>query len=121
LAECDLNYLNPVDGRYSYQDKTLYGQITNPGFFPVPSFNPYLELYHQQEQLPSGWFYSYEYPNLITVGDLFSVKKTTAPVCGAGPANMTATRELASERIIGGTSAKANAWPFMVCLFHYII
>jgi hypothetical protein len=121
LAECDLNYLNPVDGRYSYQDKTLYGQITNPGFFPVPSFNPYLELYHQQEQLPSGWFYSYEYPNLITVGDLFSVKKTTAPVCGAGPATMTATRALASKRIIGGTSAKKNAWPFMVCLFHYII
>jgi hypothetical protein len=121
LAECDLNYLNPVDGRYSYQDKTLYGQITNPGFIPVLSFNPYPELYQQQEQQPSGWSYSYEYPNILAVEDLLSVKQTTAPVCAAGPATMTATRALTSKRIICGTSAKKNAWPFMVCLFHYII
>jgi hypothetical protein len=80
LAECDLNYLNPVDGRYSYQDKTLYGQTTNPGFIPVPSFNPYPELYQQQEQQPSGWSYSYKYPNPLTVGDLLSVKQTSKPV-----------------------------------------
>jgi hypothetical protein len=108
--------------RYSYQDKTLYGQITNLGFIPVPSFNTlYPVMYHQQEQLPSGWSYSYEYSNILAVGDLLSVKQTTAPVCGAGPATMTATRALASERIIRGTSVKKNAWPFMVCLFHYII
>jgi hypothetical protein len=71
LAECDLSYLNPVDGRYSYQDKTLYGQITNPGFIPVPSINPCPVMHHQQEQQSSGWFYSYEYPNILTVGDLF--------------------------------------------------
>jgi hypothetical protein len=77
-------------------------------------------MYRQQEQQPSGWSsYSYEYPNPLTVGDLLSVKQTSKPVWGAGPATMTATRELASE--ISGTSAKKNAWPFMVCLFHYII
>ncbi len=111
-------YLNSVDGvgyAPSYQGKTLYGQITSPGFVPVPSFNPYpAVVYRQQQQEPSGWSYSYEYPNPITVGDLLSVKQTpAASVCGTGPA-MPATRELTSERIAGGISAKKGAWPFMV-------
>ncbi|XP_046439649.1 uncharacterized protein LOC124190823 [Daphnia pulex] len=71
-----------VDGRYSYQDKTLYGQITNPGFIPVPSFNPY-----PVKASPAGavsvqwvWFYSYEYPNILTVGDLF-VRQANNSAC----------------------------------------
>jgi hypothetical protein len=114
-------YLNSVAGvgyAPSYQGKTLYGQITNPGFVPLSSFNPYYPaMYRQQEQTPNGFAYSYEYPNPLTVGDL--IKQTAppapapAPTCGAGPA-MPATRALTSERISGGTSAKKNTWSFIV-------
>ncbi|EFX79537.1 hypothetical protein DAPPUDRAFT_319411 [Daphnia pulex] len=34
--------------------------------------------------------------------------------CGRGPATMPAVRSPINERIIGGVSAKKNAWPFMV-------
>ncbi|EFX78192.1 hypothetical protein DAPPUDRAFT_105472 [Daphnia pulex] len=98
----------------SYQGKTLYGQITNPGFVPLPSFNPYYPaMYRQQEETPNGWSYSYEYPNPLTVGDL--IKQTpaaAAPTCGAGP--VMPARALTSERIAGGVSAKKNAWSFIV-------
>ncbi|EFX78155.1 hypothetical protein DAPPUDRAFT_105418 [Daphnia pulex] len=100
----------------SYQGKTLYGQITNPGFVPLPSFNPYYPMaYRQQEQTPNGFVYSYGYPTPLALEDVLPVRQTTAPVCGAGPA-MPATRALSNERISGGTSAKKGAWPFMVAL-----
>ncbi|XP_046457643.1 transmembrane protease serine 11D-like [Daphnia pulex] len=101
----------------SYQGKTLYGQITNPGFVPLPSFNPYYPaMYRQQEQTPNGFVYSYGYPTPLALEDLLPVRQTEAPTCGAGPTAMPATRALTSERIAGGTSAKKNAWPFMVAL-----
>jgi hypothetical protein len=40
--------------------------------------------------------------------------KQTAPRCGTGPAIMPTTRDLATERVGGGTDAKKNAWPFVV-------
>jgi hypothetical protein len=111
-------YLNSVDGvgyAPSYQGKTLYGQITNPGFVPLPSFNPYYPaMYRQQEQTPNGFVYSYGYPTPLALEDLLPVRQTEAPTCGAGPTAMPTRRELTSERIAGGTSAKKNAWPFIV-------
>jgi hypothetical protein len=110
-------YLNSVAGvgyAPSYQGKTLYGQITNPGFVLLPSFNPYYPMaYRQQEQTPNGWIYSYGYPTPLALEDVLPVRQTTTPVCGAGPA-MPDKRALSNERISGGTSAKKGAWPFMV-------
>ncbi len=109
--------MNSVDGvgsAPSYQGKALYGQIVDPRFVPLPSFNPYPVMYRQQEQTPNGWSYSYEYPNPITVGDLLPVRQAAVPACGTGPAAMPTTRALINERVAGGIDAKKNAWPFMV-------
>jgi hypothetical protein len=109
-------YLNSVAGvgyAPSYQGKTLYGQIVDPRFVPLPSFNPYPMTYRHQEQTPNGWIYSYGYPTPLALEDVLPVRQSPATQCGIGPA-MPATRALTSERIAGGTSAKKNAWPFMV-------
>jgi hypothetical protein len=109
-------YLNSVDGvgyAPSYQGKTLYGQIVDPRFVPLPSFNPYPMTYRHQEQTPNGWIYSYGYPTPLALEDVLPVRQSPATQCGIGPA-MPATRALTSERIAGGISAKKGAWPFMV-------
>ena len=70
-----------------------YGQIVDPGFVPLPAFNPYGMFY-------GGWSH---------------FGRQVAPVCGKGPTTFPTTRELAiSERIAGGTAAKKGAWPFLV-------
>ncbi|XP_046458167.1 chymotrypsinogen A-like [Daphnia pulex] len=104
----------------SYQGKTLYGQITNPGFVPLPSFNPYYPaMYRQQKQTPNGFVYSYGYPNPLALEDVLPVRQAAtaaAPACGTGPAVMPTSRELINQRVVGGIDAKKNAWPFLVAL-----
>jgi len=78
-----------------------YGEIADPGFIPVPAFNPYT-MVQQQPMFYNGWSY-------------FGRQATPAPTCGKGPA-MPTSRSLPSERIAGGTRATKNAWPFIVAL-----
>ncbi|EFX78149.1 hypothetical protein DAPPUDRAFT_320630 [Daphnia pulex] len=48
--------------------KALYGQIVDPRFVPLPSFNPYPMAYRQQEQTPKEFVYSYGYPTPVEHG-----------------------------------------------------
>jgi hypothetical protein len=113
---------------YASYDKSLSGQIVNPGFVPLPSFNPHPMAYRQQQQDPSGWSYSFGHPSPIALEDVPSARQggaaaattttpttTPAPViqCGKGP---TALSQLTGGRVVGTdtTVAKANAWPFLV-------
>jgi len=97
----------------SYYGKTLYGQIVNPAFVPLPS------VY--------GWSFPLGYPSLISpsnrqfdseyeeyLGHLLTAKQ--APKCGSGPVTMPTSRALATERVAGGIDAKKGAWPFLVAL-----
>ena len=112
----------------SSHSKSLYGQITNPGFVPVPSVYPYPMMYRQQQQQPNGWSYSYVYPSPVALADASSGRQgvgaapaatTTTPApaiqCGKGPTALPA-RSLIGERVAGtgATAAKNNAWPFLV-------
>jgi hypothetical protein len=90
----------------SYQDRTFYGPITNPGFVP---FNPYPSV-RQQEQTPNGWAYAFEHPSPPAPD-----RQKPSPVCGAGPA--IAARESTSERISARSDAKKGSWPFIVSWF----
>jgi hypothetical protein len=49
----------------SYQGKSLSGQIANPGFRPLSSFNPYTLMFRHEQQQPNGWFYSFGHSRLI--------------------------------------------------------
>ncbi|XP_046457647.1 transmembrane protease serine 11D-like [Daphnia pulex] len=97
----------------SYQG--LYDQIDDPRFVLLPSFYPVPMTYRQQEETPNGWIYSYGYSTPLRLEDVLPVRQSPATQCGTGPV-MPARRELTSERIAGGTSAKKNAWPFIVAL-----
>ena len=72
-----------------------YGQIVDPGFVPLPAFNPYGMFF-------GGW------PH-------FGRQTVT---CGKGPAPP--TRSMISERIVGTADANTPAvlasktWPFLV-------
>jgi hypothetical protein len=69
--------LNSVDGSgydVPFQRKNWHGQIANPGFIPVPSFNPYPMMFHQQ-QLPSGWPYPFAYPSSLNPAGVPSNKQ----------------------------------------------
>ncbi|EFX78390.1 hypothetical protein DAPPUDRAFT_246337 [Daphnia pulex] len=118
----------------SYHGKSWNGQIADPGFVPLPSFNPYPGMaFRQQQQDPNGWSYSFGYPNLISPADVSSSKQgggattTTTPApaiqCGKGPTTLPASRSFIGEKILGSgvTTAKANAWPFMVALRKYTV
>jgi hypothetical protein len=124
--------LNSVDGSgydVPFQRKNWHGQIANPGFIPVPSFNPYPMMFHQQ-QLPSGWPYPFAYPSSLNPAgvpsikqfdgeygqeeETIDVKQAAGITCGTGPATMPKTGGLASERVTGGTNSIPRAWPFMV-------
>jgi hypothetical protein len=99
----------------SYYGKTLYGQIADPGFVPLPSFNLQPMAYRQQQQDPNGWSYSFEYhPAEVSPNRQGG---TTTPViqCGKGPTALP-KRSFIGQRVFGSgtTEAKANAWPFMV-------
>ncbi len=74
-----------------------YGEIVDPGFVPLPAFQPY-GLVQPQPMFYSGWY---------NFG-------RQAVACGKGPTTFPTSRALASERIAGGTAAKKGAWPFMV-------
>jgi hypothetical protein len=101
----------------SYYGKTLYGQIVNPGFVPLPSFNPYPMAYRQQQQDPNGWSYSFGHPSPIAFEDAWFSKQEVAAStqCGKGPTALP-KRSFIGQRVfgLGTTEAKANAWPFMV-------
>ncbi|XP_046648370.1 chymotrypsinogen A-like [Daphnia pulicaria] len=97
--------LDGVRQTLSYQDRTFYGPITNPGFVP---FNPYPSV-RQQEQTPNGWAYAFEHPSPPAPD-----RQKPSPVCGAGPA--IAARESTSERISARSDAKKGSWPFIVAL-----
>ncbi|XP_046457453.1 chymotrypsin-like elastase family member 2A [Daphnia pulex] len=130
---------------YASYDKSMSGQIVNPGFVPLPSFNSHPMAYRQQQQDPSGWSYSFGHPSPIALEDVPSARQggaatattttrptttktttttttttTPAPViqCGKGP---TALSQLTGGRVVGTdtTVAKANAWPFLVNLRKY--
>ena len=82
-----------------------YGEIADPGFIPVQSFNPY-GMVQQQPMFYNGWSYFGRQAG------------PAAPACGRGPAALPA-RSLGTERIIGAAAtdvadAKKNAWPFLV-------
>ncbi|EFX78386.1 hypothetical protein DAPPUDRAFT_246341 [Daphnia pulex] len=118
----------------SYHGKTLQGQIVNPEFVPLPSFNPHPGMaYRQQHQDPNGWSYSFGHPSPIALEDASSSRQggatttttTTTPApaikCGQGPSALP-KQSLMSERVAGSgsTEAKANAWPFLVILKKYV-
>ena len=129
-----------VDGASNapaYQGETLSDHIANPGFEPLPSFNPHPMMYRHQQQQPNGWSYSFGHPSPITLADFVSGRQLSevdeeqdakqvglnqdvsastkaTPACGLGPTTFPATRAMISERLAGGTDAKKNAWPFMV-------
>jgi hypothetical protein len=106
--------LNSVDGvGYAPSYQGLYDQIDDPRFVLLPSFYPVPMTYRQQEETPNGWIYSYGYSTPLRLEDVLPVRQSPATQCGTGPV-MPATRALTSERIAGGTSAKKNAWPFIV-------
>ena len=45
------------------QRKNVYGEPANPGFVPLPTFNPYAMMYQQpQQMLYNGWSYFYGHP-----------------------------------------------------------
>ncbi|XP_046457506.1 chymotrypsinogen A-like [Daphnia pulex] len=96
-----------------FQGKNWYGQIANPGFIPVPSFNPYPMMFRQQQQ-PSGWPYPSGYLSRLEEEPI-DVKQVAA-TCGGGPATMPKTGGLASGRVYGAIVAKKGAWPFIVAL-----
>jgi hypothetical protein len=128
----------------AYQGRNDYREIANPGFIPVPQFNPYAMMYQQQPKFSNGWSYFYGYPSLINPeaapsqrqfdGDdeefieeefdsEIEVGKQAAPaanVCGRGPTTFPTRRSSASERISAGPGATARkgAWPFMVSFIH---
>jgi hypothetical protein len=103
----------------SYHGKSLYGQIVNPGFVPLPSFNPQPMAYRQQQQEPSGWSYSFGHPSPIAFEDAWFSKQevaaSTITQCGKGPTTLPKWSFI-GQRVIGldTTVAKANAWPFLV-------
>ncbi|XP_046457455.1 brachyurin-like [Daphnia pulex] len=110
----------------SYHGKSLSGQIVNPGFVPLPSFNLHPMAYRQQQQDPSGWSYSFGHPSPIAFEDAWFSKQAVAATttattqCGKGPIALP-KQSFIGQRVIGldTTVAKANAWPFLVTLRKY--
>ncbi|EFX78393.1 hypothetical protein DAPPUDRAFT_105311 [Daphnia pulex] len=79
MSNC-LNSVAHVGYAPSYHGKTLYGQIADPGFVPLPSFNPYPGMaFRQQQQNPNGWSYSFGYPNLISPEDVSPIRQVAPP------------------------------------------
>jgi hypothetical protein len=129
MLSCLINSVAGVGYAPFYHGKTLQGHIVNPEFVPLPSFNLQPMAFRQQQQDPSGWSYSFGYPNPIALEDASSSRQgggatttttsTTTPApaikCGQGPTALP-KQSLMSERVSGSgsTSAKANAWPFLV-------
>jgi hypothetical protein len=142
-------FLNSVaDQEYpgsTYQGRNDYGEIANPGFIPVPQFNPYAMMYQQQPKFSNGWSYFSGYPGLINpaaapsqrqfdedyeeleeeFNSEIDVEKQAAPatnVCGRGPTTFPTRRSSASERISAGpeSNARKGAWPFMVSCVHFL-
>jgi hypothetical protein len=107
-----------------YQGKN-YEEIADPGFIPVPSFNPHAIF--QQPTIYKGWSYFSGQPSLTTPVATTSSRQFAkhwrhpavkqAIQCGRGPATMPKSRSSISERIAGGTDTKKNIWPFMVISF----
>jgi hypothetical protein len=57
----------------SFQGRSLNGQIADPAFVQVPSFNPHPNAYDRQQQQDSnGWSYSFGYPSPIALEDASS-------------------------------------------------
>ena len=79
----------------------VYGQIVDPGFVPLPVFNPYGMFY-------GGWSH-------------FGRQTPPPPAvtCGRGPAPP--ARSMISERIDGATTPvlASKPWPFLVRLIFF--
>ncbi|XP_046457471.1 chymotrypsinogen A-like isoform X2 [Daphnia pulex] len=111
----------------SNHGKSLYGEITNPAFVPVPSVYPYPMMYRQQEQRPNGWSYSFGYPvdssgRQAAVGIASAATTTTTPApgiqCGKGPTALPARSLTAGERIVSSSApaSGSHSWMFLVTL-----
>ncbi|EFX78324.1 hypothetical protein DAPPUDRAFT_320585 [Daphnia pulex] len=92
ILRAAINAIAKFDGSgytVPFQGKNWYGQIANPGFIPLPSFNPYYPMaYGQQQQQLSGWPYPSGYPSRLEEKPI-DVKQVAA-TCG-GPATMPKT------------------------------
>ncbi|EFX78123.1 hypothetical protein DAPPUDRAFT_246444 [Daphnia pulex] len=104
-----------------FQGKNWYGQIANPGFITVPSFNPYPMMFRQQR--PSGWPYPFAYPSSLNPAGVPSNKqfdgeyggeeaiddKQATATCGTGPTVIPTPRGLISERLVGAAQCQKGS------------
>lgn len=93
---------------------------------PIPmltyAINPFTGLYHQQPNFPF-----WPYPSLKPVSSVSDVEGDSAATspgsrqqkiaCGVGPASVPQRKTQSGNRIVGGSEATPNSWPFVVSLW----